>query len=141
MSWFAFFLCFFAWFGIAPLMKFVREEMSLTKDQIGWCIIVSVAITVLARLFIGWFCDRVGPRIAYTWLLLLSSIPVIGIGFAEDFQSFLLFRVAIGVIGASFVITQYHTSLMFAPNCVGTADATSEVVQVSGTGHSLILRV
>src|SRR5690606_23292198 len=45
MSWFAFFLCFFAWFGIAPLMKEVREEMSLTKDQIGWCIIGSVAIT------------------------------------------------------------------------------------------------
>src|SRR3546814_6110482 len=29
----------------------------------------------------------------------------------------------IGVIGASFVITQYHTSVMFAPNVVGTANA------------------
>ena len=29
------------------------------------------------------------------------------------------------MIGASFVITQYHTSVMFAPNCVGTANATS----------------
>ncbi len=65
MSWFAFFLCFFAWFGIAPLMKIVAKEMSLTKSQIGWCIIGSVAITVLARLFIGWLCDRVGPRLAY----------------------------------------------------------------------------
>jgi NNP family nitrate/nitrite transporter-like MFS transporter len=36
-----------------------------------------------------------------------------------------LFRVLIGAIGASFVITQYHTSLMFAPNCVGTANATT----------------
>ncbi len=125
MSWFAFFLCFFAWFGIAPLMKVVREEMSLTKDQIGWCIIGSVAITVLARLFIGWLCDRIGPRLAYTWLLLIGSLPVMGIGFASDYTSFLLFRVGIGVIGASFVITQYHTSIMFAPNCVGTANATS----------------
>lgn len=125
MSWFAFFLCFFAWFGIAPLMKVVREEMELTKDQIGWCIIGSVAITVFARLFIGWLCDRIGPRLAYTWLLIVGSIPVMGIGFAHDFTTFLLFRVAIGVIGASFVITQYHTSVMFAPNCVGTANATS----------------
>ena len=38
---------------------------------------------------------------------------------------FLLFRLAIGVIGASFVITQYHTSVMFAPNVVGTAKATT----------------
>ncbi len=125
MTWFAFFLCFFAWFGIAPLMKVVREEMSLTKDQIGWCIIGSVAVTVLARLFIGWLCDRIGPRIAYTGLLLLGSIPVMAIGFATDYTSFLLFRIAIGVIGASFVITQYHTSVMFAPNCVGTANATA----------------
>jgi NNP family nitrate/nitrite transporter-like MFS transporter len=125
MTWFAFFLCFFAWFGIAPLMKIVREEMSLTKDQIGWCIIGSVAITVIARLFIGWLCDRIGPRLAYTWLLILGSIPVMGIGFAKDFETFLVFRIAIGAIGASFVITQYHTSIMFAPNCVGTANATT----------------
>jgi NNP family nitrate/nitrite transporter-like MFS transporter len=31
----------------------------------------------------------------------------------------------IGAIGASFVITQYHTSVMFAPNVVGQANATS----------------
>jgi NNP family nitrate/nitrite transporter-like MFS transporter len=125
MSWFAFFLCFFAWFGIAPLMKVVRAEMGLTKEQIGWCIIGSVAVTVLARLFIGWLCDRIGPRLAYTWLLLLGSLPVMGVGLAQDFETFLLFRVLIGAIGGSFVITQYHTSIMFAPNCVGTANATS----------------
>jgi len=125
MSWFAFFLCFFAWFGIAPLMKVVRDEMSLTKEQIGWCIIGSVSVTVLARLFIGWLCDRIGPRLAYTWLLLLGSVPVMCIGFANDYTTFLCFRIAIGAIGASFVITQYHTSIMFAPNCVGTANATS----------------
>lgn len=125
MTWFAFFLCFFAWFGIAPLMQIVREEMSLTKDQIGWCIIGSVTITVIARLFIGWLCDQIGPRLSYTWLLLLGSVPVMGIGFAKDFETFLLFRIAIGAIGASFVITQYHTSIMFAPNCVGTANATT----------------
>lgn len=125
MSWFAFFLCFFAWFGIAPLMKIVRDEMSLTKEQIGWCIIGSVAITIFSRLLIGWLCDRIGPRLSYTWLLLVGSIPVMGIGFAHDYSTFLLFRVAIGAIGASFVITQYHTSVMFAPNCVGTANATS----------------
>ena len=48
-----------------------------------------------------------------------------GIGFAHSYETFLLFRLAIGAIGAAFVITQYHTSVMFAPNCVGTANATS----------------
>ena len=125
MSWFAFFLCFFAWFGIAPLMAVVREELNLTKEQIGNTIIASVSITILARLFIGWLCDRIGPRLSYTFLLIFGSIPVMCIGFAHSYETFLLFRLGIGVIGASFVITQYHTSVMFAPNCVGTANATS----------------
>jgi len=125
MTWFAFFSCFFAWFGIAPLMSVVRDELQLTKDQIGWAIIGSVSMTIFARLFIGWLCDRIGPRKSYTWLLLLGSLPVMGIGFAHSFETFLLFRVLIGCIGASFVITQYHTSVMFAPNVVGQANATS----------------
>ncbi len=125
MSWFAFFLCFFAWFGIAPLMAVVRDELHLSKEQVGNTIIASVAITIVARLFIGWLCDRIGPRLAYTFLLVLGSLPVMGIGLATDYLSFLFFRLGIGTIGAAFVITQYHTSVMFAPNCVGTANATS----------------
>ncbi len=123
MAWIAFFLCFFAWFGIAPLMAVVRDELALTKDQVGWCIIASVSITILARLWIGWLCERYGPRLTYTWLLILGSLPVMLIGLSWNFESFLAFRLLIGAIGASFVITQFHTSVMFAPNCVGTANA------------------
>ena len=125
MSWIAFFLCFFAWFGIAPLMSVVRSELQLTREQVGWCIIGSVSVTIFARLLVGWLCDRIGPRLTYTWLLVLGSIPVMAIGLAHDFTTFLVFRVLIGAIGASFVITQYHTSRMFASNCVGTANATA----------------
>jgi len=125
MSWFSFFLCFFAWFGIAPLMAIVRDELNLTQAQVGNTIIASVAITIVARLAIGSLCDRIGPRISYSLLLIFASLPVMGIGLSHSYESFLLFRLGIGVIGASFVITQYHTSVMFAPNCVGTANATS----------------
>ncbi len=125
MTWFAFFLCFFGWFGIAPLMVVVRDEFLLTKVQIGNTIIASVAITVLVRLIIGPMCDRYGSRAVYTGLLLIGSLPVMGIGLAYNYETFLLFRLAIGAIGASFVITQYHTSIMFAPNVVGTANATT----------------
>jgi len=125
MTWLAFFLCFFGWFGIAPLMPVIRQEFHLTKAQIGNLTIASVAITVLVRLFIGWLCDHIGPRRAYTWLLIVGSLPVMTVGLAHDYTTFLLFRLAIGAIGASFVITQYHTSVMFAPNVVGAANATA----------------
>ena len=125
LTWFAFFLAFFGWFGIAPLMAIVRDDLGLTKAQVGNTIIASVAITVVARLAIGWLCDRIGPRLAYSGLLVIGSIPVMSIGLAQSYETFLLFRLAIGVIGASFVITQYHTSVMFAPNVIGTANATT----------------
>ncbi|MFG6666210.1 NarK family nitrate/nitrite MFS transporter [Halomonas sp. HNIBRBA4712] len=138
-SWFAFHICFFGWFGIAPLMAVVREDLSLTQTQIGNTIIASVAITVVVRLLIGLLCDRLGPRKTYTGLLMLGSLPVMGIGLADSFETFLLARLAIGAIGASFVITQYHTSVMFAPNVVGTANATSAGWGNLGGGTTQIL--
>jgi NNP family nitrate/nitrite transporter-like MFS transporter len=125
MAWSAFFLCFFGWFGIAPLMAYVREDLALSKEQVGNTIVASVLATVVARLAIGFFCDRYGPRRVYTWLLALGALPVMGIGLANSYESFLLFRLAISMVGASFVITQFHTSQMFAPNVVGTANATT----------------
>jgi NNP family nitrate/nitrite transporter-like MFS transporter len=125
VTWLAFFLCFFGWFGIAPLMPVIREELHLTQEQVGNSIVASVAITILARLAVGWVLDRFGPRRAYTWLLILGSVLVMAVGLSRDYTTFLVFRLAIGAIGASFVITQYHTSVMFAPNVVGTANATA----------------
>jgi len=139
VTWITFFLCFFGWFGIAPLMPIVRADLGLTKGQIGNIIIASVAITIFARLFFGWLCDKIGPRISYSILLLIGSLPVMFIGFSRSYESFLLFRLAIGVIGASFVITQYHTSVMFAPNVVGTANATAAGWGNMGGGATLMV--
>lgn len=139
ITWFTFFLCFFGWFGIAPLMPVVREDLHLTPAQIGNIVIGSVSITIFARLFFGWLCDRIGPRISYSILLLIGSIPLMGIGFSESYESFLLFRLAIGITGASFVITQYHTTAMFAPNVVGTANATAAGWGNMGGGVTLMV--
>ena len=121
----AFFICFFAWFGIVPFMPDVVKDLGLSPSQKWNSIILAVTGTVFARLLIGKLCDRFGPRLCYTWLLIIGSIPVILIGLVQTPLQFLLCRFLIGFIGASFVITQFHTSIMFAPNIVGTANATS----------------
>jgi NNP family nitrate/nitrite transporter-like MFS transporter len=125
MTWIAFFLCFFGWFGLAPLMPLVRADLHLTKAQVADSVIASVAGTIFARLLIGYLCDKFGPRRVYAGLLALGALPIMGVGLAQDYTSFLICRVLIGLVGASFVITQYHTSAMFAPNVVGTANATT----------------
>jgi NNP family nitrate/nitrite transporter-like MFS transporter len=123
LTWMAFFVCFFAWFACAPLMPVIKGEFGLTVAQIANINIAAVAITILVRLIVGPMCDRFGPRKTYTGLLLLGAIPVLGVALSQSYESFLFFRLAIGAVGASFVITQYHTSVMFAPNVVGTANA------------------
>lgn len=123
LTWSAFFICFFAWFACAPLMPVIKGEFGLTPDQIANINIAAVAVTILVRLIVGPLCDRFGPRKTYTGLLLIGAIPVLGVATAQSYESFLFFRLCIGLIGASFVITQYHTSVMFAPNVVGTANA------------------
>jgi NNP family nitrate/nitrite transporter-like MFS transporter len=123
ITWLMFFVCFFGWFGLAPLMPTIRVELHLTKAQIGNIIIASVGSTIIARLIIGKLCDSWGPRKTAIRLLLIGSLPVFFVGLAHSYVTFLLFRLAIGVIGASFVITQFHTSMMFAPNIKGTANA------------------
>ena len=123
ITWLTFFACFFGWFGLAPLMPSIRADLGLTKSQVGNTIIAAVSATIFARLIIGKLCDSWGPRKTYTALLLIGAFPVMLVGLAHSYTSFLLFRLAIGIIGASFVITQFHTSVMFAPNIKGTANA------------------
>lgn len=134
MTWLAFLLCFFAWFGIAPLMIVIRKEMNLSESQVFTCMIASVAATILARLVVGRLCDKYGPRRVYSALLILGSIPVMGAGLAQSYEGLLVVRLLIGFIGASFVVTQYHTSLMFAPNCVGLANAMTAGLGNAGGG-------
>jgi MFS transporter, NNP family, nitrate/nitrite transporter len=46
VTWLTFFVCFFGWFGIAPLMPIIREDLGLTKPQIGNAIIAAVSMTI-----------------------------------------------------------------------------------------------
>jgi len=124
-TWFAFFMCFFGWFAFPAMSKWVIEDLGIDKKQFVTTSQWAVGSTILMRLIIGWLCDKIGPRKAYTWILTLGAILVLLSGFVQTYEQLLLVRIFIGAIGASFVITQFHTSSMFAPNIVGTANATA----------------
>src|ERR1044071_7377874 len=92
ITWLMFFVCFFGWFGLAPLMPTIRAELHLTKNQVGNIVIASVSSTILARLVIGKLCDIWGPRKTAVRLLLIGSLPVFLVGLSKDYTTFLLFR-------------------------------------------------
>nr|QPB67290.1 nitrate transporter 2 [Bangia sp. ESS1] len=125
-AWSSFFLAFFGWFALAPLLPTIKEENDwLNDDSALDSNIIGVAGTVMMRFVAGPVCDRFGPRITQTTLLTVFSIPVFLVGTANSFATFALARFFIGFIGAAFVVTQAWTSIMFAPVIVGTANATS----------------
>jgi MFS transporter, NNP family, nitrate/nitrite transporter len=62
LTWMAFFVCFFAWFAVAPLLPVIREDLGLTKDQIANIGIAAVCVTIFVRLLIGPLCDRFDAR-------------------------------------------------------------------------------
>ena len=105
ITWFTFFVCFFGWFGLAPLMPTIKEDLHLDKSQIGNVVIASVSGTIIARLLIGKLCDIWGPRKTYTALLLLGAIPVMCVGFAHDYTSCFLFILCFQIRGSNFIFS------------------------------------
>lgn len=125
-AWSSFFLAFFGWFALAPLQSEIRDDNDwLPESRFKEQNIIAVAGTILMRFAIGPFCDRFGPRVAQSLLIGVFSIPVFLVSTANTFWQWTTARFFIGFIGATFVVTQFWTSIMFSSNIVGTANATS----------------
>ena len=73
ITWLMFFVCFFGWFGLAPLMPTIRADLGLTKSQIGNTIISAVSATIIARLLIGRIMRYMGAK-KNTYRLLILGI-------------------------------------------------------------------
>lgn len=121
-SWIAFFISFLVWFNHAPLMAIIREQLNLSKQEVATILILNVALTIPARVVIGMFVDRFGPRLVFSLLLFISSILCFGFATANSFESLALFRFLLGFSGAGFVIGIRLISEWFPARTVGLAE-------------------
>merc|ERR1719414_320605 len=87
--------------------------------------VASVASTIFMRVAMGGLLERFGPVNTQMGLLLFGSIWVFAACFISAPWNYGLIRFFIGCAGATFVTNQFWCSLMFAPNIVGTANATA----------------
>ncbi|KAF1319026.1 Sporangia induced major facilitator superfamily, partial [Globisporangium splendens] len=122
-AWLSFFIAFFGWFSIPPLMPTIKKQLHLTSDQVANSNIMSVSSTILGRVIAGPMCDRYGSRTVQAVLLVVGAIPVASAAFVTNYTSFMAVRFAIGLVGCSFVATAYWTSVMFSKQVVGSANA------------------
>ncbi len=122
LSWIAFFITFVVWFNFAPLLQMVKESLGLSTQEIKTLLILNVALTIPARVLIGMFTDKFGPRIVYSALLAICSIPCFMFAFADSFIQAAIARFLLGFIGAGFVIGIRLVSEWFPHNQLGTAE-------------------
>ncbi len=122
LSWMAFFISFLVWFNFAPMLQAVKESLGLTTDQIKTLLILNVALTIPARVIIGMLTDKYGPRIVYSALLAICSVPCFMFAFADTFLQAAIARFLLGFIGAGFVIGIRMVSEWFPHNELGTAE-------------------
>jgi NNP family nitrate/nitrite transporter-like MFS transporter len=122
LTWFAFFLSFVVWFNFAPFANTIKDQLGLTPEQIKTIGLCNVALTVPARIFIGMALDRWGPRRVYAGILLFAVVPNTVFALANTFETLVLSRLALSVVGAGFVVGIRMVSEWFPPRDVGTAE-------------------
>ncbi|NRA82126.1 MAG: MFS transporter, partial [Pseudoalteromonas sp.] len=122
LSWMAFFITFMVWFNFAPLLQAVKTSLGLTTEQVRTLLILNVALTIPARVIIGMLTDKYGPRLVYSSLLVVCSIPCFMFAFADSFLQAAIARFLLGFIGAGFVIGIRMVSEWFPHHELGTAE-------------------
>jgi NNP family nitrate/nitrite transporter-like MFS transporter len=122
-SWWGFFIAFFIWFAIAPLLSEIKDTLDISKKDVWTSSIVGVGGTIMMRFILGPMCDKYGARILFMMVLCAASIPTACTGFVESATGLAIIRLFIGIAGGSFVMCQYWTSRMFTRDVVGTANA------------------
>ena len=84
LSWWGFFIAFFIWFSIAPLLTEIKQTLGLTKEQIWTSSIVGVAGTIAMRFILGPLCDKFGARGKQVFHCFRLSIGFVSFAVADN---------------------------------------------------------
>lgn len=122
LTWFAFFLSFVVWFNFAPFATAVAADLGLETGQMRTIAICNVALTVPARIIIGMLLDKFGPRVTYSVLLVYAAIPCLMFAAAQDFNTLVISRLLLSIVGAGFVIGIRMVAEWFPPKEIGLAE-------------------
>lgn len=124
-SWFSFFLAFTGWFAMVPALEYLIADESNDIDLAATKTsnIVSVLATVFFRFALGPLCEKFGPRRLQCGILGFGAICVLLSSTTSSAASLYTVRFFIGFVGGAFVPCQYWTTMMFAGEIVGQANA------------------
>jgi NNP family nitrate/nitrite transporter-like MFS transporter len=123
LAWLSFFVAFFTWFAMTPLLGEVARSLDLSHEEIWTSSVLAVSSSALTRIVMGPLNDRYGARWVMAGTLVAAAIPTGMAGLVNSVEGLYVVRLFIGIAGSAFVTCQYWTSCMFMMEIAGTANA------------------
>jgi len=84
-------------FCLSYAQRYLKEDLGLDNDQLGWCFSAFFFAYALAQVPSGWFSDRFGARRTLAIYIAAWSFFTAMMGFTAGFAMLLLLRIAVGV--------------------------------------------
>ncbi|WP_298458153.1 MFS transporter [uncultured Cellulomonas sp.] len=113
---------FWAWALISPLGAAYREQLDLTGFQQSVLVAVPVLVGSVGRIPVGALTDRVGARVMFPLVSLVTVLPVLFVGLvADSFTAMLVGGFFLGLGGTAFAIGVPLVNAWYPPARRGTA--------------------
>lgn len=119
----AFTVCFACWTLNGVLVTFLVDNgiFHWSVVQVGWLLGIPILTGSIMRLPIGILTDKFGGKYVFSLLLLLSSIPLFLLPYADSFFMFALLSFFFGMVGTSFAVGIGYTSIWYPKEWQGRA--------------------
>lgn len=119
----AFTICFACWTLNGVLVTYLVDKgiFNWTVVETGWLLGIPILSGSIFRLPIGILTDKYGGKIVFSVLLLLCSVPLFLLPFANSFWSFAVLSFFFGLVGTSFAVGIGYTSIWYPKNWQGRA--------------------
>ncbi|PJJ07570.1 NNP family nitrate/nitrite transporter-like MFS transporter [Flavobacterium sp. 1] len=119
----AFTVCFACWTLNGVLVTFLVDNGIFKWDvvQVGWLLGIPILTGSVMRLPIGMLTDKFGGKYVFSLLLLLCSIPLFLLPYADSFFMFALLSFFFGMVGTSFAVGIGFTSIWYPKEWQGRA--------------------